>query len=77
MPIYHVLEQGIPAPIATTQSAPTRQLPTNEIPVDEDAPPIPKYNPDSGNVPAVENPRMTNCSLTDNMYAEVARSAKT
>ncbi len=76
MPIYHVLEQEIPAAIATTQSVPT-QLPTNEIPVDEDAPPIPKYNPDCGNVLAVENPRMTNCSPTDNMYAEVARSAKT
>ncbi len=77
MPIYHVLEQEKPAPIVTTESATTRLFPTNEIPVDEDAPPIPVYNPDSGNFPAVENPRMTNCSPTDNMYAEVARSAKT
>ncbi len=57
MPIYHVLEQEKPAAIATTESATTRQFPTNEIPVDENAPPIPVYNPDSGNVPAVENPK--------------------
>ncbi len=76
MPIYHVPEQEKPAYIATTESTTTRQFPTNEIPVDEDAPPIPLYNPDSGNVPAVENPRMTNCSPAD-MYVEVARSAKT
>ncbi len=70
-------------------ATPTQQTTTECILPDDDAPPIPQYKPDGGeisstsninedgdNIPSVKNPTLTNSSQADIMYAEVGiRSA--
>ncbi len=76
MPVYYVLEQEKAPPTATQHSTATRQFPAHEdIPVDEDAPPVAKFNPGDNDAPAVENPTTTNSSPVDVMYAEVGTRA--
>ncbi len=62
MPIYHVLEQG---------KSPSKTTTYQDTPTDKDVPLLPRFNPDSEDIPFVQISKMTSTSSADVMYDQV------